>query len=83
MKVKRMGIKKVLEEFGYFLQIRQKAQSFSNQPTQLIVKLNSLLRHIIVTRVTNVLSLTLKLWPHILQSDDSNLMSSKSYEKYL
>ena len=51
MKVRRMGIlQKFWEGFGDFLQIIQKSsKSFRKQPTQIIVELNSSLRHIFAT----------------------------------
>ena len=50
MKVKRMGITEILRRIWLFSTNRIKSsESGSEQPTQLIVELNSSLRHIIVT----------------------------------
>jgi hypothetical protein len=50
MKVKRMGITEILGMIWLFSANKIKSsESFSKQPTQLIVELNSLLHHIIVT----------------------------------
>ena len=50
MKVKRMGITEILKNIWLFSANKTKSsESFSKQPTQLIVKLNSSLQHIIVT----------------------------------
>ena len=50
MKVKRMGITEILRRIWLFSANKIKSfESFSKQPTQLIVKVNSSLRHIIVT----------------------------------
>ena len=50
MKVKRLGITEILRRIWLFSANEIKSsESFSKQPTQLIVKLNSSLRHIIVT----------------------------------
>ena len=50
MKVKRMGITEILRRIWLFSANKTKSsESFSKQPTQLIVELNSSLRHIIVT----------------------------------
>ena len=52
--VKRMGITEILRRIWLFSANKTKSfESFSKQPTQLIVKLNSSLRHIIVTMVSN------------------------------
>ena len=54
MKVKRMGITEILKRIWLFSAKKIKSsESVSKQPTQLIVELNSLLRHIIVTMVSN------------------------------
>jgi hypothetical protein len=54
MKVKRMGITKVLRRIWLFSKNRIKnSESISKQPTQLIVELNSSLLHIIVTNATS------------------------------
>ena len=51
MKVKRMGITEVLRRIWLFSANKIKSsESFSKQPTQLIVELNSSLRQIIVTK---------------------------------
>ena len=51
MKVKRMGITEILRRIWLFSANKIKSsESFSKQPTQLIVELNSSLRHIIVTQ---------------------------------
>ena len=53
MKVKRMGITEILRRIWLFSANKIKSsESVSEQPTQLIVELNSSLRHIIVTMVT-------------------------------
>ena len=53
MKVKRMGIKEILRRIWLFSANKTKSsESFNKQPTQLIVALNSSLRHIIVTQNT-------------------------------
>ena len=53
MKVKRMGIKEILRRIWLFSANKIKSsESFSKQPTQLIVKLNSSLLRIIVTIVS-------------------------------
>ena len=50
MKVKRMGITEILRRIWLFSANKIKSsESFSKQPSQLIVELNSSLRHIIVT----------------------------------
>ena len=50
MKVKRLGITEILRRIWLFFANKIKSSaSFSKQPTQLIVELNSSLRHIIVT----------------------------------
>ena len=52
IKVKRMGIKEILRMIWLFSASKIKwSESFSKQPTQLIVELNSSLRHIIVPKV--------------------------------
>ena len=52
MKVKRTGINKILKRIWLYSANKIKSsESFSKQPTQLIVELNSSLRHIIVTNV--------------------------------
>ena len=52
MKVKRMGITEILRRIGLFSENKIKSsESASKQPTQLIVELNSSLRHIIVTHI--------------------------------
>ena len=51
MKVKRMGITEILRRIWLFSENKVKSsESFSKQPTQLIIQLNSSLRHIIVTQ---------------------------------
>ena len=51
MKVKRIGIKEILRRIWLFSATKIKcSESDSKQPTQLIVELNSSLRHIIVTK---------------------------------
>jgi hypothetical protein len=53
MKVKRMGITEILRRIWLFSANKIKSsESFSKQPIQLIVELNSSLRHIIVTQVS-------------------------------
>ena len=53
MNVERMGITEVLWRIWLFSTNKIKSsESFSKQPTQLIVELNSSLRHIIVTMVS-------------------------------
>ena len=50
MKVKRMGITEILRRIWLFSANKTKSsEPFSNQPTQLIIELNSSFRHIIVT----------------------------------
>ena len=50
MKVKRMGITDILRMIWLFFANKVKSsESFSKQPIQLIVELNSSLRHMIVT----------------------------------
>ena len=50
MKVKRMGIVEILRRIWLFAASKIKiSESVSKEPTQLIVELNSSLRHIIVT----------------------------------
>ena len=52
MKVKRMGMKEILRRIWLLFAYKTKSsEAFSKQLTQLIVKLNSSLRHIIVTQV--------------------------------
>ena len=52
MKVKRMGITEILKRILLFSANKIKSsESFSKQPTQLMVELNSSLRHIIDTQV--------------------------------
>ena len=51
MKVKRMGITEILRRIWLFFANKIKSsESFSKQPTQLIVELNSSLWHIIGTK---------------------------------
>ena len=52
MKVKRMGITEILRRIWLLANQIKSSESFSKQPTQLIVNLNSSLRHTIVTNVT-------------------------------
>ena len=53
MKVKRMGITEILRRIWLFSANKiKKYESVSKQPTQLIVELNSSLRHIIVTIIS-------------------------------
>ena len=53
MKVKRMGITKILRRIWLFpVNKTESSESFSKQPTQLIVKLHSSLWHIFVTNIT-------------------------------
>ena len=53
MKVKRMGITEILRRIWLFSANKIKSsESFSKQPTQLIVELNSSLQHVIVTKYT-------------------------------
>ena len=53
MKVKRMGITKILRRIWLFPANKtESSESFSKQPTQLIVKLHSSLWHIFVTNIT-------------------------------
>ena len=53
MKVKRMGITEILRRIWLFSANKIKSsESFSKQPTQLIVELNSSLQHVIVTNVS-------------------------------
>ena len=50
MKVKRMGIAEILRRIWLFFENKIKSsESGSKQQTQLIIQLNSSLRHIIVT----------------------------------
>ena len=50
MKMKRLGITEILRRNWLFSANKIKgSESFSKQPTQLIIELNSSLRHIIVT----------------------------------
>ena len=52
MKVKRLGIEEILRRIWLFSTNKIKSsESGSKQPTQLIVELNSSLRHIIVSKV--------------------------------
>ena len=52
MKLKRMGITEILKRIWILYANKIKSSdSFSKQPTQLIIELNSSLRHIIVTIV--------------------------------
>ena len=54
MKVKRMGIKESLRRFWLFSANKIKSSEYGNkQPTELNVKLNSSLRHIIVKIMSN------------------------------
>ena len=51
MKVKRMGITEILKRIWLFSANKIKSfESFSKQPTQVIVEINSSMRHIIVTK---------------------------------
>ena len=62
MKVKRMGITEILRRIWLFSANKIKSsKSFSKQPTQLIIELNSSLRHIIVTMVLPVLTMVILL----------------------
>ena len=55
MKVKRMGITEILRRIWLFSAYKIKSsESLSKQPTQLIVELNSSLRHIIVTNIYRI-----------------------------
>ena len=57
MKVKRIGITEILRKIWLFSANKMKnSEPFSKQPTQLIVKLNSSLWHIIVTKHKCLLS---------------------------
>ena len=59
MKVKRMGITEILRRIWLFSANKIKSsESFSKQPTQLIVELNSSLQHIIVTESISVFPIT-------------------------
>ena len=52
-----MGITEILRRIWLFSENKiQSSESVSKQPTQLIVELNSSLRHIIVTNIHQVLS---------------------------
>ena len=58
MKVKRMGITEILRRIWLFSANKIKSsESFSKQPTQLIVELNSSLQHIIVTLAYDLIRL--------------------------
>ena len=52
MKVERMGITEILRRIWLFSENKISSESGSKQPTQLIVELNSSMRHIIVTITT-------------------------------
>ena len=57
MKVKRMGITEILRRICLFSANKiKRSESYSKQPTQHIVELNSSLRHIIVTQEVSVTS---------------------------
>ena len=69
MKVKRMGKPEVLIRTWLFSANKtNSSESFSKQPTQFIVELNSSLRHIIVTNIR------FKLLTKKIQSVISNLL---------
>ena len=58
MKVKRMGITEILKRIWLFSANKIKSsESFSKQPTQLIVELNSSFRHIIVTMALSAVAM--------------------------
>jgi len=58
MKVKRMGITQILRRIWLFYANKiKKSESVGKQPTQLIIELNSSLRHINVTQATSQKSL--------------------------
>ena len=66
MKVKRMGITEILSRIWLFPANQIKtSESGSKEPTQLIVELNSSLRHIIVTQVIQTFDL-LQNWLFII-----------------
>ena len=57
MKVKRMGITEILRRIWLFSANKIKSsETFSKQPTHLIIGLNSSLRHISVTHILNCFS---------------------------
>ena len=63
MKVMRMGITEILRRIWLFSANKIKSsESFSKQPTQLIVKLNSSLQHIIVTLACIKITLQKLCW---------------------
>jgi hypothetical protein len=63
MKGKRMGITEILRKICLFSANEIKSsESFYKQPTQLIVELNSLLRHLIVT-----MQFSIKIKQHLIQ----------------
>ena len=69
MKVKRMGITEILRRIWLFSANKIKSSvSFSNQPTQLIVELNSSLQHIIVTLMRNLKNMSHKSSQKYLRS---------------
>ena len=74
MKVKRMGITELLRRIWLFSANKTKSsESFCKQPTQLIVELNSSLRHIIVTLLSCLITtvLAFETFPN-----DSSLVTS-------
>ena len=69
MKDKRMGTTEILRRIWLFSADKTKIfESGSKQPTQLIVELNSLLRHKIVTKNLSHLSNVILTFPQILRS---------------
>ena len=76
MKVKRMGITEILRRIWLFSANKIKSsesgsKSFSKQPTQLIIELNSSLRHIIVTLNTHLVLGALHKWRHPFPGEGS------------
>ena len=77
MKVKRMGITEILRRIWLFSANKIKSsESFSKQPTQIIVDLNSSLWHIIVTKKYSGKPCRGLLWLIIMCLHDSSKLYS-------
>ena len=84
MKVKRMGITEILRRIWLFSANKIKScECFSKQPTQVIVELNSSLRHIIVTLgAIKYWMLTYQLLDDFLGGTNSKIESSNLAETF-
>ena len=85
-----MGITEILRRIWLFFASKTKSSEYFNkQPTQLIVKLNSSLRHIIVTQVFcgSLLQMLTRIQLHILAGynvkENNNRLPEKIQETFL